>query len=148
MNFEFDEALSKIFTTVKETGQQALTSVSNIGSIPEYRKFAEEEALKAYGKKEEHNQRGDAMRHILFSALNTQNIGSLAAKTISYGHELSEAFIQPPFEKEMDLHNDAIGRRIAEQAKSREDMIRLTKEAIDSGEAKFYSKTNQPNQDY
>lgn len=126
-----------------------LDSIVNVPkAFGEYKQFAEEQALKTYGKAEEHNQRGDAMRHILYSAQNAKNIGNFPAIAISFAHETSEIFDQPAFEKEMDYHNDAIGRRIAEQAKTKEDMVRLAKEAIDSGEAKFYTKTSQPNQDY
>jgi hypothetical protein len=126
-----------------------LDSIVNVPkAFSEYKKFAEEQAIKTYGKEEEHNQRGDAMRHILYSAQNAKNIGNFPAMAISFAHETSEFLDQPAFEKNMDYHNDAIGRRIAEQAKTKEDMVRLAKEAIDSGEAKFYTKSNQPNQDY
>jgi hypothetical protein len=135
---------------VKLSFDSILDSIVNIPkALPdgEYKKFAEEEALKTYGKAEEHNQRGDAMRHILYSAQTAKNVGEFPAIAISFLHENSEIFDQPDYEKKMDYHNDAIGRRIAGQAKTREDMVRLTKQAIDSGEAKFYKNGYGPRED-
>jgi hypothetical protein len=110
----------------------------------EYQKFAEDTAIATYGKAEEHNQRGDAMRHILYSAQVTKNVGKIPAMAISFTHETSELFDQPKFEKEMDYSNDAIGRRIAGEAKTKEDMVTLAKKAIDTREAKFYYQSNMP----
>lgn len=128
---------------MKLSFDSVLDSIINIPkALPdgEYKKFAEDTALATYGKAEEHNQRGDAMRHILYSAQTAKGVGDKPAMAISFAHEISEIFSQPKFEMNMDLQNDAIGRRIGKEAKTPEDMVTLAKKAIDSGEAKYYSK--------
>lgn len=131
MKLEFDETLGKALGLVQKAGE-------GIPAIADSKKFAEEESIKAYGKETQHNGKADAMRHILFSALNSQNLTETGAKAVSFLHEHTE-FNQPKSEMNMDFFNDAIGREIARRAKSKEDMVKLAKEAVDSGKVQLLS---------
>ena len=44
----------------------------------------------------------------------------------------------------MDYANDAIGRDIAKKAKSKDEIVQMAKEAIDSGKAKTISDNTGP----
>jgi predicted RNase H-like HicB family nuclease len=44
----------------------------------------------------------------------------------------------------MDYSNDAIGRDIAKKAKSKEEIVEMAKEAIDTGKAKTIKDTTGP----
>jgi hypothetical protein len=135
MNFEFDEALSKTFRTVKGVAAE-VTGMSDNKDI------ATNTANAAYGKDTQHNGKADAMRHILFSALATQDYTDVGAKTISFLNE-NITWNQPKAEKNMDTTNDAIGREIGRKAKSKEEMVQMAKDAIDSGRAVVIGKELQ-----
>jgi hypothetical protein len=132
MKLEFDEVLGKALGVVQKVGE-------GIPTIADSKKFAEDESIKAYGKETQHNGKADAMRHILFSALNSQNLTETGAKVVSSVHEHTE-FNQPKAEMNMDFFNDAIGREIARRAKTKEEMIQLAKEAVDSGKVQLLNK--------
>ncbi len=60
-------------------------------------------------------------------------------KTISFLNE-NITFNQNKAEKEMDYYNDAIGREIGKKAKSKEEIVQMAREAIDSGKARVIGK--------
>lgn len=72
--------------------------------------------IKYFPKKGHHNNDADAFRHATWSALSTGSIGAGKTQLFTDSHE--EIGIQPLAEKEMDLHNNARGREIAEELKS------------------------------
>lgn len=58
-----------------------------------------------------HNGKGDAFRHCYWNALMSHRIGADQAKEVADAHEDKEG--QPAAEKDMDLHNNQVGRDIA-----------------------------------
>lgn len=71
---------------------------------------------KAYNETEKrfgyngHNDKADAFRHCFWSATLARDIGSWWAKAFTNAHETVTG--QPANEKEMDLHNNAVGLKI------------------------------------
>ncbi|MDH5251629.1 MAG: hypothetical protein OEW40_21725, partial [Cyclobacteriaceae bacterium] len=57
-----------------------------------------------------HNGKGDAFRHALFSALNSRDLGLELTKKLSDAHELHP--LETKLGRDMDLHNNMIGREI------------------------------------
>lgn len=87
---------------------------------------------------------GDAMRHIMFSALATKAYGSdKVPKVLSWLNENVKGRIEgADFEdRDMDLTNDSIGREIGLKAKDEQEMIKLAKEAIANKKAKVIKQT-------
>jgi hypothetical protein len=110
----------------------------------EGRNISVDKAKKTYGTKEEWQGKGDAYRHVVWQALMAKKYGDTAANLMGQYHELplsqflgAAAFDQTDEEKAMDLYNNELGRKIAAQAKSPEDIYRLAKKAVDKGQAKF-----------
>ena len=62
-----------------------------------------------------HNNEGDAFKHCYFQAELTLFLGETIAKFIGDKHE--DKPDNPPKEKEMDLHNNAVGREIGKSIK-------------------------------
>ncbi len=60
-----------------------------------------------------HNVKGDAFRHALWNALMTSNFDEKIAKKFADAHEKTSN--QPSIEKEMDLYNNEIGRKIGKE---------------------------------
>lgn len=107
-------------------------------------RVAEKKAEETYSPREQHNARGDAYRHLVWQALMARNQSPAKAKLAGDYHESfmpyllgGGGFDQPSEEKQMDLYNNSLGRRIASQAKSEADIYRLAKEYIDKGIAKY-----------
>ena len=136
MKFEFDEQLSKVFRAVKAIGAEVTGMAPN-------KEFATNVGVETYGKESELGGKADAMRHITFSALASQQYSDPVAKTISVLNE-NITYNQSPAEKSMDYANDAIGRDIAKKAKSKDEIVQMAKEAIDSGKAKTISDNTGP----
>lgn len=106
-----------------------------IGLGPEV-KFATDTAEHYFPAREQHNGRGDAMRHLLFQAQLKEKYGETPAKVISWIHE-NMSGPQNAAEKAMDLHNDEIGRAIGgEEVKDKDALIRRVLQAIEQKEAK------------
>lgn len=109
----------------------------------------------SYGIAEEHNARGDALRHIVWQALLAKSYNPEFAKGLGDWHELplprwmGAAGIPVPQwmggagsgpqkqESSMDQYNNAIGRDIATKANSIEDIYKLAREAVDTGKAQY-----------
>jgi hypothetical protein len=133
MKFEFDESLGKIFRAVKAIGAEVTGMAPN-------KRFAEDVSVETYGKESQLGGKADAMRHITFSALASQQYSEPVAKTISVLNE-NITYNQSKAEKDMDYAN---GREIAKKAKSKEEIVQMSKEAIDSGRAKTISDNTGP----
>lgn len=58
-----------------------------------------------------HNGKGDGFRHCYWNALMVHRIGADQAKEVADAHEDKDG--QPAAEKDMDLHNNGVGRDIA-----------------------------------
>ena len=56
--------------------------------------------------------KGDALRHSLFNALNTQTVGKKVTKELGDAHEEDRS--PDPEAKKMDLHNNGVGRKVGE----------------------------------
>ena len=81
----------------------------------------------------------DALRHLIGSALFTQSYGSVLAWLAG---ELSEfgAWIvryNSRAQRDMDRHNNTIGREIGRAAADEEEIVRLAQRAIDERRARW-----------
>jgi Ca2+-binding RTX toxin-like protein len=99
------------------------------------RRLAEDEAANA-NLPGNRNGPEDAYRHILANAEATRRYGTLT--TWAYG-TYREYFADPydpawnPASRPMDLHNNSIGREIGRTARSWDEVVRLTREALERG---------------
>ena len=90
----------------------------------------------------------DAFRHLVWQA-NLQRNMPFAAKLIGDLHETRIPYIGNPLqgksEREMDIYNNDLGRKIADQATSNEDVYRIAEEFVRGGRAKTvpYNIINQ-----
>jgi hypothetical protein len=110
-------------------------------SMPGYfdmKQKAEIPGNKLYGSKGTVLGASDAYRHIVGQALYARKFGETIASAMGKLHEYQfseqdkELYKQ---ESDMDRHNNAIGLRIAREAKTEEDVYRLAQEAIKNKEA-------------
>ena len=87
-----------------------------------------------------HNDDSDAFRHCFWSATLARDLGYFWAKLFTDAHETKPS--QPPAEKEMDLHNNAVGLKIGFYYFSRDtDQVLSSKcfKALKNGELKVIS---------
>ena len=112
--------------------KQTVADITEIGPII---KRSNEIPLKYFDISGEAGGEADAMRHLLFQAQLARKYGENPAKIISMLHEYS-TLGQPTSQREMDFYNDALGREIAAQARSDEDLVRLAEKYVKSGRAK------------
>ena len=126
-----DDILNKIEKLIRK-GQYAVADM--IGVKPET-KFATE-VSERYFPNEEHNERADAMRHMLFQA-QLYKRSPLLSNAVGWAHE-NTALTQPDEEREMDEYNDVLGRGIAITSDDEpQTLVRKALEAIQSGKAKY-----------
>jgi hypothetical protein len=80
-----------------------------------------------------HNTPKDAFRHAAWNALNARTLGVAEAKRFGDAHEAN--IDQPDVEREMDLHNNEVGRAIgtSQPGLSNQAIFDLTYEAMVSG---------------
>ena len=102
--------------------------------------YADKEAIKRYGEELPGGKR-DAFRHLVWQANLQRNYPSIA-KMLGDLHESRYFPIlggrgQGEAERQMDLFNNELGRRIADQAKSEEDVYRIAEEMIRQEKAKI-----------
>jgi len=74
---------------------------------------ARERAIALYPRESIHGGRGDAFRHALWLALNTQDVGTVIARTVGDAYEMGtdlSNFIQA--DVHMDIHNNEVGIEI------------------------------------
>lgn len=80
----------------------------------------------------EHNGPGDAARHILGSYALANKIGGIPAAAVTTGYEgLGKLFAEPNAETSMDMHNNALGRSLAERFDSPADAERALQTLMD-----------------
>lgn len=84
-----------------------LTHPWHISTIKENADKALAEAQRRYAGAGLHNGNGDAFRHCYWSALLARDIGPENALTFTTAHEAYSG--NPAGEREMDLHNNAVG---------------------------------------
>ncbi|WP_214749050.1 MULTISPECIES: hypothetical protein [unclassified Exiguobacterium] len=89
---------------------------------------AVEQAEKYYKSSVLYNGNGDAFRHAYWNALMVKSITAKYAKYFADAHEYG-ADNQPAIERQMDLHNNRLGRYIAETSSS----AKKVKESITAG---------------
>ena len=96
-----------IVSAGKKALNYAREKAGEVTKFPYIMKTAEDDARK-YFPDEEHNGRGDALRHMMASGLVTQRYGRIPAALLGYG---VEAFGDDPLEESfMDLFNNSLGR--------------------------------------
>lgn len=103
-------------------------------------KLGAQAAIKEYGIGEDVGGKGDALRHLLASAVLAKRHSPEYSSFITGLHEAPIPVIgslaQAPEDKAMDLHNNALGIQLAKEAKDYPDLVRKAKANIDSGTAK------------
>lgn len=90
-----------------------------------------------YYPDELHNGRGDAMRHMLASAIATQKYGRIPAAVLGYANEAFS--LDPIIESGMDNYNNALGRDFGAQYPDRQQLISHIYDAIEAQKAKTLS---------
>jgi hypothetical protein len=91
-----------------------------------------------------HNNIVDAFRHAIWNALNARDLGDKKAKKFGDAHEAMTD--QPDAEREMDLHNNEMGRKIgtSESNKSEEAMVKDIENAIVNGNLIIFAPDDGP----
>lgn len=115
-------------------GQQAIADLIGQG---EEIKYANELSRQQFPNEEE-DGRGDALRHLLWQGAVQQGQGTVPAVLSGYGHELGLNMSDPA--TEMDLANNALGRQLGEETKTREELLERAMDAINTGKAKTLGK--------
>ena len=85
--------------------------------------FAVKNANQKFPALSQHNDIADAYRRCLFSMLNVRTLGYELARALGDAHEL--AIRQPELERQMDLHNNSVGRGAHEYGISLTDKAML-----------------------
>lgn len=112
--------------------------LAGLGEIKRYAGDRPEEL--GFDRRTEHNGAYDAARHILASAALTHKFGPTLADLFTTGYEKA-LWLGEPNEAayNMDIHNNAIGRELAQKYKTREEieqaMAQMMHEANRSGQA-------------
>ena len=125
-------------TKAARYGRKGQYQMANLIGIKPEVKFATEIPERYYPANEQHNARGDAMRHILLQA-QLANRSPFLAKAVGWAHE-NLSGPQGDAEKAMDKYNDELGRQIGITAKDKADMVWKAMQAIESGKAKTLTK--------
>ena len=83
--------------------------------------------------------RQDALRHLIGSALFTRCYGVLLAWLVGEAMEFVSWLVRhnSADQCDMDRHNNAIGRKIARQASSEEEVVGLARAALEREEARW-----------
>lgn len=128
----------------KENKFTPFTIIANWYNKPGYsnmKEKAEDPGNTLYGSKGTVLGASDAYRHLVGQALYAKKFGETIAKVMGNIHEMYFSEQDQEVYKEetaMDKHNNAIGLRIAREAKTEEDIYRLAEEAIKNKEALYY----------
>jgi hypothetical protein len=93
--------------------------------------------------KVQYNGKGDAYRHALWNALGAAKLGPTLMEQLTNAHEVPDIGepANPLLEKEMDLHNNNIGRNIGNHSSFM--LMMKVKITVDNGETKYLKPTNQ-----
>lgn len=94
-----------------------------------------------------HNDEADAVRHAMWSALNTQTTDAEFAKKIGDAHE--DGGGNTDEEKEMDKHNNSVGIQIAvdNPDATPQELIGIILDALDSGQLTYIVSQGVTNED-
>lgn len=139
MPLELGTKFKEVFDT---TAGKIRSGMSGTLGYGEAMNKAEEKSTSEFSPSSQYQGEGDAMRHILFSALATKAYGSdKPTKIMSYLNEYVKGALSENDDRDMDLTNDTIGREIGLKAKSEEEIFKMAKEAVTSGKAKILKKT-------
>lgn len=125
-------------TKAARYGRKGQYQMANLIGIKPEVEFATVIPEHYYPANEQHNARGDAMRHMLLQAQLAKR-SPLLAKTVGWAHE-NLSGPQGDAEEAMDMHNDELGRQIGLTAKDKADMVWQAMQAIESGKAKTLTK--------
>jgi hypothetical protein len=126
-------------TKAARYGRKGQYQMANLIGIKPEVEFATVIPERYYPANEQHNARGDAMRHMLLQAQLMQKYGETPAKIIGWMHE-NLSGPQGDAEKAMDEYNDRLGREIGRVAKDKADMAYRAMQAIDKQQAKTLTK--------
>lgn len=105
--------------------------------IDEAARTATDETKRLFGR-HDHNGQGDAFRHCFWSAILCREIGYNNALRYTSAHE--DFPENPPEEKAMDLHNNAVGLSIGRIPTSNQLLGQLCISALRSGRLKVLSQ--------
>lgn len=84
------------------------------------------------------NDKSDAFRHCFWSVLLARDIGYLGALQFTTAHESSS--LNPKDEKEMDLHNNAVGLSIGRAGSSNQILSQRCMAALMAGQLKVLDR--------
>ncbi|WP_081256591.1 DUF6973 domain-containing protein [Streptobacillus moniliformis] len=115
------------------TAERKLAIAHPVQAVKVYNasKTATAKTIEVYG----HNgwqDNSDAFRHCLWNALMKQSIGTSAAEKWATSHEYTSSGI----DKQMDLHNNAVGRGINVSGKSTSSIVDAVKSKVRNGSCK------------
>ncbi len=101
-----------------------------------------EELARASGFASIVDGRQDALRHLIGSALFARAYGAFAAWAAGVVLEWGSWAVghNTAAQRDMDLHNNAVGRTIAREASSEEDVVRRARRALDDGSATWIAE--------
>lgn len=112
-------------------------------------------AYNEYGDEGEVGGKTDALRHLLGAATLAKRQGPGYAETALNWHEnpnvpqfLGGGYGQREGDRQMDLHNNALGMEIAQKAKTYDEALSMAKKYVKEGKVKYsnedYSKPVKP----
>ena len=90
---------------------------------------AEETTIRLYGSNG-FQDNADAFRHCLWNALMKKSVGADAAREWANAHEAYSEGV----DREMDLYNNEVGRGIAVEAFTEEQIIRVVQDLVSAGQ--------------
>jgi hypothetical protein len=135
----FNFAKGGVVDKVARAGRKGQYMMADLVGLKPEVQYATETPERYFPANEQHNSRGDAMRHILFQAELMRKYGETPAKIIGFMHE-NLSGPQGDAEKAMDEYNDRLGREIGRVATDRADLERRALEAIEKRQARTLSK--------
>ncbi len=131
----FNFAEGGIVDKIARAGRKGQYKIAELVGLRPEVEFATEIPERYYPANEQHNARGDAMRHMLLQAQLMQKYGETPAKVIGWLHE-NLSGPQGDAEQAMDEYNDRLGREIGRVATDKADMAYRAMQAIEKRKAK------------
>lgn len=126
-------------TKAARYGRKGQYQMAELAGMKPEVKFATEIPEYYFPANEQHNARGDAMRHMLLQAQLMQKYGETPAKVIGWLHE-NLSGPQSDAEEAMDVYNDRLGREIGRVATDKADMAYRAMQAIEKQQARTLTK--------
>ena len=118
---------------LQHLGTRAQLAAADALGMAEPTSYATRTALKTYPD-ETVDERGDALRHLLWQGELQHKFGDLPASAVGWAHERFSG--EPKEVQDMDLYNNELGRRLGSETKTREELLARAREAVEKGEAK------------